>query len=70
MFKTVTEFSIDREALLNSHYECCDRVSFTAGADKSDVAPAQFIASIIAKLIERGRTDEYDKSRRLRKVFK
>lgn len=53
MFKTVTEFSIDRKALLNSDYECCDSISFTEGADKSDVAPAEFIASIIAKLIER-----------------
>ena len=53
MIKTVTEFSIDREALLNSDYESCDRVSFIEGADKSDVDPAEFIDSIIAKLIER-----------------
>lgn len=52
MIKTVTEFIIDREALMKCDYERFEKVSITDGADKTDVAPEKIIASILAKLIE------------------
>lgn len=53
MFKTVTEFIIDREALMKCEFGCFDKVSITDGADYTDIAPAEIIASILAELIDK-----------------
>ncbi len=53
MYKTVTEFSIGRKALMRSEYDRFDRISMTDSADKTDVDPAEMIASIIAVIIEK-----------------
>lgn len=54
MFKMITEFIIDRETLLKSEYGHYDKVSMIDGADQTDIAPEEMIASILAKLIEEG----------------
>lgn len=54
MFKTVTEFIIDREALSRCDYECRDKVSITDVAENTAVAPSEVIAAIVAELIEKG----------------
>lgn len=53
MFKTVTEFIIDREALNRCDYECCDKVSITDIAENTAIAPSEIIAAILAELIEK-----------------
>lgn len=54
MFKTVTDFIIDREALSRCDYECCDKISITDVTDNMAVAPSEIIAAIVAELIEKG----------------
>lgn len=54
MFKTTTEFIIDRETLMKNEYGHYDKISMTDGADQTDIAPEEMIASILAKLIEEG----------------